>query len=503
MGTSNRDMGQNRQRRRWLTGGTNRVRASIALALGCAMASPLIAQTHKVAKTQDAVRAVGVYEWTGDLAKPTASRLIPVSLFINGRLQEAAVYLAQPVPLSLLSGNVYELQKSGVAQGTLDLAFARKLVPTANAYTSYDEGWFGYGKFQPPAPVKKSTLKPATTVAKINAIDDENDDKPHFSARSATPGTGGSAASTPGSAPAASSTPADDPDRPVLHRGSSGDASASDVPDDPDRPTLKKHASAPTDGKAQGNVVAAGSPMDDPSRPTLHRGKPVSSMNDDDLPKLAGLPADADLQQMAAVSDPADRMPHDFTRAWDNDAERQEVLGKMQDAAHAALTVYEKDNDVAPTNAVVPPPAAPAPPRRTATGAAARRSAVKKTPPPPPPPPEPLMDEKLEGYALSYGGAATYVYSAHTDGLGSAQRFVTVVAQDNMQGEPVVALKSVTDATHLDRAPRMRLVDVVDADASNRASLLFELRAQSSRQFALYSVIGGRASQTFLTGSTR
>jgi hypothetical protein len=113
------------------------------------------------------------------------------------------------------------------------------------------------------------------------------------------------------------------------------------------------------------------------------------------------------------------------------------------------------------------------------------------------------MDEKLEGYALSYGGAATYVYSAHTDGLGPSERFVTVVAQVNMQGEPVVALKSVTDATHLDRAPRMKLVDVVDADASNRASLLFELRAQNSRQFALYSVIGGRASQTFLTGSTR
>jgi hypothetical protein len=42
----------------------------------------------------------------------------------------------------------------------------------------------------------------------------------------------------------------------------------------------------------------------------------------------------------------------------------------------------------------------------------------------------------------------------------------------------------------------------VDAEASNRASLLFELRAQNSRQFALYRVIGARADQTFLTGST-
>jgi hypothetical protein len=49
----------------------------------------------------------------------------------------------------------------------------------------------------------------------------------------------------------------------------------------------------------------------------------------------------------------------------------------------------------------------------------------------------------------------------------------------------------------------MRLVDAVDAEASNRASLLFELRAQNSRQFALYRVIGGRADQTFATGSTQ
>jgi hypothetical protein len=77
------------------------------------------------------------------------------------------------------------------------------------------------------------------------------------------------------------------------------------------------------------------------------------------------------------------------------------------------------------------------------------------------------------------------------------------VAQVNMQGEPEIAMKSVTDAAHLDRAARMKLVDVVDAEASNRASLLFELREQSSRQFALYRVIGARADQTFLTGTTQ
>jgi hypothetical protein len=75
---------------------------------------PLCAQTHKVAQPQNVVRAVGVYEWTGDMAKPTASRLIPVSLFIDGKLEDAGVYLARPVPFALLTGNVYELQKAAL-----------------------------------------------------------------------------------------------------------------------------------------------------------------------------------------------------------------------------------------------------------------------------------------------------------------------------------------------------------------------------------------------------
>ena len=64
-------------------------------------------------------------------------------------------------------------------------------------------------------------------------------------------------------------------------------------------------------------------------------------------------------------------------------------------------------------------------------------------------------------------------------------------------GQLKVALSSVTDSAHLDRTPRMRLVDVVDAEASNRASFLLELRGQTERQFALYRVIGAQADQIF------
>jgi hypothetical protein len=68
-------------------------------------------------------------------------------------------------------------------------------------------------------------------------------------------------------------------------------------------------------------------------------------------------------------------------------------------------------------------------------------------------------------------------------------------------GELKVALASATDAAHLDRTPWMRLIGPVDVEASNRASLLFELRGQNARQFGLYRVIAAKPEQIFLTGS--
>jgi hypothetical protein len=110
-----------------------------------------------------------------------------------------------------------------------------------------------------------------------------------------------------------------------------------------------------------------------------------------------------------------------------------------------------------------------------------------------------LVGEELRGFTLSYGGAPTYVYTAHTGVL----EYVTIVAQTDSMGEFKPAIQSVTDAAHLDRTPRMRLVDAVDVEASNRASLLFELRGAQSRQFGIYRVIGAQATQTFVTGSTQ
>jgi hypothetical protein len=111
-----------------------------------------------------------------------------------------------------------------------------------------------------------------------------------------------------------------------------------------------------------------------------------------------------------------------------------------------------------------------------------------------------LTSEDLRGYELSYGALPTFVYTAQSPVAQGGKVYITLVAQRLPSGELQTALASVTDATHLDRVPWMRLVDAVDPDWSHRASLLFELRAQNSRQFALYRLVTAQAEQTFVTG---
>lgn len=294
----------------------------------------------------------------------------------------------------------------------------------------------------------------------------------------------------------------DDKNKPTMRRRTNDPAdsntSSTDSSDEADRPTLKKRTPTPQ-GKGQKRpqdqasvANAAGSLNDDPDRPTLQRGAPSSGANMKGIPPLNGLPVG--MGQRVAVSDAANRPEHDFSRPWDSAAERADVLAKMETIARDQLAKYDMPGPAAAAAAAVSAPVAPKP-------AVKGRKAVVALPHPAPVSVA-LGDEQLRGFTLSYGGAATFVYTASSPGVGGAIRYVSVVAQREAAGEPKVALASVTDSVHLDRTPWMRLVDVVDAEASNRASLLFEMRGQHARQFCLYRVIGASAEQVFQSGTT-
>src|SRR5215469_15944245 len=187
----------------------------LTLALALSLSAPLVAQMHHVDKPERVTRAVGVYEWTGDIAKPDAARLIPVSIFINNRFEDAGVFLAHPVPLALESGNVYFIQRAGDPLGTVDLDSARDIVDKRSSADDNPLGaWYGYGHFLPlaaAAPPPKLTQHSATPAVVVGSDDDS---RPQFVRRagsedtSSTPAKSGSASNSPASA--------DDPDRPHM-----------------------------------------------------------------------------------------------------------------------------------------------------------------------------------------------------------------------------------------------------------------------------------------------
>lgn len=450
-------------------------------------------QVKKNSKDAPQLRAVAVLEWTGQPGKPKFCRIVPVTVFDGEKLQDGGIYLARPQPLALAGEVEYELKENGRTFGLFDIKNAGQ-----------EQGsWVGYGDWKPMPAAKNHAPAPVD----IDKDDSADDDKPvlHRKHHSGDTTGGGSGSSTgpssgAGSGPAAPS----DPDRPTLHKktsdDSSSDTSASSDPDhpvlhkptadsssgsassgssqqasDPDRPTMKKSKKAPED---VGHVESLAD-VTDPDRPRLKRGQ--SSGNGlEVVPSLMGLPPD--MEQAVAVSDSTSRPDHPWTYAWANADDEAKLKSAMEDIARRAL-------------GLVPPAKPPATPKRTTATA-------RKPTKPAPLPPAPLADEQFRVFELAYGSGATLVLTAHTDGPPAQQKFVTLVAQPDLYGNVLVLLKSVTDGGHLDEIPRMRLVDAVDALADNRGELLFELRGDTSRQFALYRVLRGTAEKLFVSGGS-
>jgi hypothetical protein len=177
--------------------------------------------------------------------------------------------------------------------------------------------------------------------------------------------------------------------------------------------------------------------------------------------------------------------------------ERTQTLTALEALAQPRIAQYIATSKLIPVTTPAPTrkpvPAAHTAQART-THARTRKVAAPLTPL------VPLTNEEVHGYTLSYGGQPTFVYTAEAPIPNGGPVYLTLIAQRLPTGEFQVALSSVTDATHLNRTPWLRLVDVVDPDWTHRASFLFELRAQSSRQFALYRLITAQAEQTFITG---
>jgi hypothetical protein len=498
--------------------------ASAAFILTVSVPAQYPGQIAKPETDAPDLRAVAVFEWTGDEAHPKAARLVPICIYDGQDLNDAGIYLTHPEPLALESDVEYQLQKDGNPVGLFDIDTAAR----------EQGGWVGYGKWRL---LPKAKAAP-TQVAKIDAEDDSQSDVPilhrkHHAGDSGTAagsgGSGGGSGSGSGTNSGSSSNgPAPDPDRPTLHKGGdtsstssgtgsggsgqAGSGSGSDSnsgddsnapPSDPDRPVLHRTDDSATAGDGPGSGSSSGSgdssrpklkkkrndddagyvedvaSAADPNRPHLSYGK-FAGYGTPVVPTLFGLPPD--MQQSVAVSDAIDHPEHPWNYTWANPDDEDKMQSAMEDAARIALGLN-------------PAPAPKHTPRTAATHATAKPAAPKSAPTP-----APLLVEKFRVFELAYGSGATMVLSAHTADAGANEKFVTLIAQPDLYGGVNVLMKNVTDGAHLDDTPRMRLVDAVEAEKDNRGELLFELRGTTERQFALYRVLRGDATRIFLSG---
>jgi hypothetical protein len=503
------------------------------------------------------LRAVSVYEYTGSMKKPNASRLVPVVVWDGTNYQPGGLYLADPDPLAVAPGTQYVLEPDGVPSGLYNVLASSQL----------DGGWVGLGRYAtpppPPPPARLHASKNLPVLHGGSIGSDLNDGGGPVLHRHAgsentspgpTPSNTNSSSGGPtlhrrdtdaGSTSSSSSSNTDD-SGPTLHKRTGADSSSATSPappEDPDRPHLHEGAEPPAPSADRpllhrhegAGARAEGAPPPDPDRPHLRYG----NQNEDEalvMPTLLKAPphslgtASVPIGQVVAISDVTTDAPHSYAYAWPSPAEEAAAVREMHRlalhavaqaaqasfgpaaAADAALRKASALADADAADATFGPAAAhkqagtlaaahPASGQATVTHGRRKKTAA----PAPVAVADPLLDPDVHSFQLSYGGPVTLVYSAHTAPEGALRRYVTVIAQLDFYGKPRQLFAQTTRGDMLGQTPALHLIDAVDANGDHRAELLFDEQTTDSgdaprdRQFALYSVVNGQAEQVYAT----
>lgn len=380
-------------------------------------------------------RAVAVVEWTGH-----ELRLIPVSLLIDGRFYDASLYRADPIPLALDQGNVYQVQSAGQVVGDFTVGMAAQ---TPNG------SWVGEGSW-------------------LSEVERRNREEKRAKAEAATAAA---------EAAERNRNPLDD--RPVLKRGKAGAA------DTPSSPSSNPPASAPpattANAKPAVSTPAAATPPAapiDPNRPILRRGKPAEEQakklgNEKLESKKPQPPPDGIREVQVAVSDASAGEPRPYAWKWESAEEQQKMTEQVEKFAMAEVAAY-----AAKVNG--PKPGAVQDVEMHAFDLAYNNSPdvvfTAKVVPAVPPAPRKGSKEPAPPVAAPEG----------------FEYYVTVVARQDIYGELRKSFSSVTDNRHLDAFPRFQLVDAVDADGNGGGELLFRRSSDRSSAFVIYKVYGSR-----------
>jgi hypothetical protein len=429
------------------------------------------------------------------MASNGKASLVPIAILINGKFWDASAYKADPVPMALDSGTVYEAERTGNSLGLFTVGSALH----RNNDASGQAPWIATGIF------RANGSEPEKQPAKVNAAPvgiDLSEGPPRLTRDPAAVNKGPDGAAPAGSAP--SSAPPSTPPK------SSGGPSSGDEPPRLSKPAPSSSGSGsdsspppkgdakPSDeGKAgdakataakadQANVPASDSGANEANRPKLRRGKPAEPFADDDVPgysKVGARPSQGDLskagpiatqgdvQLIPAISDASTSDDRSFVFQWLK-GEEDDRRKQLTDFARNQLQQYLAARTKADTTSK---------PRTTRSRTAAKT-------------PEPVLENvRVVAYDLWLSNQPVMILSAdgrmpegQSQGVSDLQYSLMVVAYPDIYNNLHKLYVGITDKFHLDMTPRLELVDAVDADGDGRGELLFRQISDQGTGWVIY-----------------
>lgn len=214
-------------------------------------------------------RAVAVLEFPAGI-EDGSPRLVPLTIFDNGKFYDAAVYKAAPRPMALEDGVVYEAQREGLALGYFTVGSARKT----------GDVWLAQGAWQRIETEARTASPSAAQPRQPRATSEE----PPVLRR-------------PGTSPAQPQSESASSHSRVYNQQEPPDTSEGD----PDRPVLKRR---PPSGQSSPEAATAPAP-------------PPSAAQAPRVPAAAPQPSvPAKEEALVAVSDATETESHPYSFAW-------------------------------------------------------------------------------------------------------------------------------------------------------------------------------------------
>ncbi len=491
---------------------------ALASILACAV-EPVVAQEErpqipvgerKAPRKKDAgPRAFGLLQ----LEANGKATLIPIAILINGKFWDATAYKADPIPMSLDSGVVYEGERTGNSLGLFTVAGALH-INTPNGQPP----WIGTGTWRPVGTEPPS--KPAKAEGAPVGIDPGDEPPPRLTrdvnaakppSNSAPAASKAPASTAPEASKGGQSSNGDGPPRltkgetPAATPPSGPTSSQGQTSGAPSAPGASEKKDSETKPDAHPNVPASDSGASARNRPVLRRGKPAESFADEDIPgysrpgtaaasgnggkvAAASAAAKSDVQLIPAISDASVSMPRSFTFEWLK-GEEGDRRKQMMDLAKEQVRGYVVARAKSQISAK--------PVRSTAA-------------PKPVKLPEPIFENvQMIAYDLWNSNQPVILLSAeahmpapapgapHSDVDAEMKYSVLLIAYPDIYNNLHKLYYGVTDKLHLDVIPRLELIDAVDADGDGRGELLFRKTTDTATGWVLYRATADKLWKAF------